>query len=163
MWNATLSLSLYISTLFISFLTSSLWGIPPFQTVSKKIQILMSWRIILYCLKPNFDYRARIAFFLHAGLKVLKMKRHSTWRAFFPSLIPSKIWNLKKDPRQIDWTNSIRVIRPKWRLWLLGDTFVRFNLEQFYLKILKNKINNFFLKKFYYKLSYNNFLKMHMC
>lgn len=131
-----------------------------FKLFLRKFKFL--WVDESFFIKPNFDYKARIAFFLYAGLKVLKMKRHSTWRAFFPSLIPSKIWNLKKDPRQIDWTNSIRVIRPKWRLWLLGATFVRFNLEQFYLKILKNKINNIFLKKIYYKLSYNNFWKIHI-
>lgn len=103
--NATLLL--YISTLFISFLTSSLWGIPPFQTVSKKIQILMSWLLILYCLKPNFDSKAWIAFFLSAGLKVLvaKKKKKSTENEpplhvaslLSLSLIPSKIRNLKKD------------------------------------------------------------------
>ena len=108
--NATLLL--YISTLFIPFLTSSLWGIPPFQTVSKKIQILMSWLLILYCLKPNFDSKAWIAFFLPAGLKVLgcknknkkvlKMNRHSTWPAFFPSLSlsfhqKSEIWRKTHD------------------------------------------------------------------
>jgi len=78
--NATLLL--YISTLFISFLTSSLWGIPPFQTVSKKIQILMSWLLIFYCLKHNFDSKAWIAFFLSAGLKVLgwKKKKKEYWK-----------------------------------------------------------------------------------